>query len=67
MAATKTNSSPPPRQLKHHLRLRPHHDGVPTLESFTKNGQTTYLDTDPTGAPIALNTGTAVDYYTLNN
>ncbi|GAA0584386.1 RHS repeat protein [Kribbella sandramycini] len=42
-------------------------NGVPTMESFTKNGQTSYLDTDPTGSPVALTTGSGVDYYTLDN
>ncbi len=42
-------------------------NGVPTMESFTKNGLTTYLDTDPSGSPIALTTGANVDYYTLDN
>jgi RHS repeat-associated protein len=42
-------------------------NGVPIISSFTKNGQTSYLDTDPTGSPIALNTGSGVDYYGLDN
>jgi hypothetical protein len=36
------------------------------LESFTTNGQTSYLDTDPTGSPIALTTGSSVDWYVLD-
>jgi RHS repeat-associated protein len=42
-------------------------NGVPMLESFTKNGVTSYIDTDPTGAPVALTTGSGVDYYALDN
>ncbi|MET7283734.1 RHS repeat-associated core domain-containing protein [Kribbella sp. NPDC005582] len=42
-------------------------NGVPMIESFTKNGQTSYVDTDPTGSPIALTTGSGIDYYTLDN
>ncbi len=42
-------------------------NGVPMLQSFTKNGQTSYLDTDPTGTPIALQTPGGVHYYVLDN
>jgi RHS repeat-associated protein len=42
-------------------------NGVPMLQSFTKNGQTSYIDTDPTGAPIALQTPGGVHYYALDN
>lgn len=42
-------------------------NGVPVLQSFTKNGQTNYIDTDPTGSPIALHTPGGVNYYALNN
>jgi RHS repeat-associated protein len=43
-------------------------NGVPIIQSFTKNGQTSYLDTDPSGSPIALQgPGGTTDYYALDN
>jgi RHS repeat-associated protein len=42
-------------------------NGVPMLQSFTKNGQTSYVDTDPTGSPVALETPGGVQYYALDN
>ncbi|WP_281506274.1 RHS repeat-associated core domain-containing protein [Amycolatopsis sp. FBCC-B4732] len=41
--------------------------GVPVLQSFTKNGQTSYLDSDPSGTPIAFQTAGEVHYYALDN
>ncbi|GHH43727.1 type IV secretion protein Rhs [Lentzea cavernae] len=42
--------------------------GVPVLQSFTKNGQTSYIDTDPTGTPLTFQRpdGTT-HYYALDN
>ncbi|MGZ3145983.1 RHS repeat-associated core domain-containing protein [Lentzea chajnantorensis] len=42
-------------------------NGVPMLQSITKDGQTSYIDTDPTGSPIALHTPAGVHYYALDN
>ncbi|ANZ43512.1 hypothetical protein BBK82_43230 [Lentzea guizhouensis] len=42
--------------------------GVPVLQSFTKNGRTSYIDTDPTGTPLSFQRpdGTT-HYYALDN
>ncbi|WP_198675884.1 RHS repeat-associated core domain-containing protein [Kribbella monticola] len=45
----------------------PDANGVPTIQSFTKNGQLTYIDTDPTGSRIELQGPSGTDYYTLDN
>jgi RHS repeat-associated protein len=43
-------------------------NGVPMVQSFSKNGQTSYIDYDPTGSPIALQgPGGTTDYYALDN
>ncbi|WP_410626763.1 RHS repeat-associated core domain-containing protein [Amycolatopsis sp. cmx-8-4] len=43
-------------------------NGVPMLQSFTKNGQTSYVDADPTGMPLIFQRpdGTT-HYYALDN
>lgn len=45
---------------------RPDSHGEPTMDSMTKDGAASYLDNDPTGAPLALhpNTGNTVYYVT---
>ncbi|MDT8910042.1 RHS repeat-associated core domain-containing protein [Amycolatopsis sp. PS_44_ISF1] len=42
--------------------------GVPMLQSFTENGQTSYIETDPAGVPLVLQRpdGTT-HYYALDN
>ncbi|SEF20674.1 RHS repeat-associated core domain-containing protein [Amycolatopsis pretoriensis] len=43
-------------------------NGVPVLQSFARNGQTAYIDTDPTGVPLVFQRpdGTT-HYYALDN
>lgn len=43
-------------------------NGVPSIRSFTKNNQHSYIDRDPTGSPVALHRpdGTT-HYYALDN
>jgi RHS repeat-associated protein len=45
----------------------PDSNGLPTIQSFIKNGQLTYIDTDPTGSPIELQGPSGTDYYSLDN